>query len=127
MGAAHMGETRWALFEDQVRDIASKVYGKPCTKENISGTDFDGVIRIGKDQVVLVESTVRFDLAKVREDITRVMLARQYFLQQGIYCKPFIVLQREPADPGIALRHLRNDGDDDAAQRGLDEEVEHQA
>jgi hypothetical protein len=91
-----VAETRWANFEDQVRDIASRIFGKRCRRERIAGVDFDGFIEESSDRVTLVEATTQFNLDKVRGDINRLTAARNVLWQKGKYCRPFLILQRDP-------------------------------
>jgi hypothetical protein len=91
-----MGETKWATFEDQVRDIAGHIFGKKCQPKTIAGVNFDGVIEISKDRWVIVETTLNHTLDKVRGDINRLTMARNALWRDGIYCESFMIMQREP-------------------------------
>ena len=87
---------RWSNFEDQVRDIASSVFGKACHTENIAGVAFDGVIDEAEDRKIVVEISVRKDLNKVREGIVRITAAKNALWLKGIYCQGYIVLESDP-------------------------------
>lgn len=91
-------QTKWNSFEDQVRDVASRIYGKPCQPGRLSGVDLDGIIDISKDNKILVEITTRSDLAKVREDVNRLVLARNYLFATGIQSRSLCILHGDPTD-----------------------------
>lgn len=87
---------RWAKFEDQVRDIASLLYGRPCAPGRVAGNDIDGIVRIDDTQWVLIEITTNFTLAKVREDLGKLLLARSSLFQRGILSRGVIVVNEQP-------------------------------
>ncbi len=62
----------WKSLEGYVRGIAQLRWNAVCGPEHIHGVDFDGVVRLGADEVVLIEITKQFTLAKVREDIHKI-------------------------------------------------------
>ena len=97
-----MVETKWATFEDQVRDIATHIFGKKCEQAQLAGVNFDGIVKISPDRWTVVESTQNHTLDKVRGDINRLTAARNALWSQGIYCQPFLVMQREPTPAMIA-------------------------
>lgn len=91
-----MAETKWASFEEQVRDIATHIFGKKCEQAQFAGVNFDGVIKMSADRWVVVESTTNHTLDKVRGDINRLTAARNALWTQGVFCQAFLVLQRDP-------------------------------
>ncbi len=66
----------WATHEDQVRGIASFLYGQPCLPRKVGGVDIDGVIDIDEETIILIEMTKRKDLAKIREDVIKLNTAK---------------------------------------------------
>ena len=91
-----MTEPRWKTLEEQVRGIASLVFGQPCEPGRIAGINFDGVISRGELETVVIEISQQNDLDKVREGISRLTLARQTLGLQGILVRGYIILSRSP-------------------------------
>lgn len=87
---------RWKSFEEQVRDIASHLYARPCEPDRIAGNDIDGVVSIDDTTKNLIEITVNCTLEKVRTDIAKLIIARSALFQNGILSRRIIVLDKEP-------------------------------
>jgi hypothetical protein len=87
---------RWKTVEEQVRDIASRLYGKPCEPGRIAGNDLDGIIDIAADQKALFEITVNTTLEKVRNDLNKLAIARTALFSQNILVRGFVVIDRPP-------------------------------
>ncbi len=101
---------RWAGFEDQVRDIAAHVYGKPCTPRRLVGSDVDGVIDLSPTDVVLIEITTEHKLDKVRRDSVKLVNVRNALFSQKKYARCLIILQ-EPPTQGMIDGALENNID----------------
>lgn len=91
-----MSRRRWDTFEEQVRGVASLIWKSDCKPKRISGVNFDGYIEISHEEVVLVEISVRDDLRKVRDDITKLGVARLNLATEGIVLRGWIVLNGSP-------------------------------
>lgn len=89
-------KARWSKFEDQVRDIASMLYGRPCEPGRVAGNDIDGIVKIDDTQWVLIEITINFTLAKVRDDLGKLLLARSALFQKGILSRGVVVVNETP-------------------------------
>lgn len=89
-------QPKWRDFEHQVRDIASRIYARPCEPENIAGVDLDGVVKTAEDQRVLVEITTNFTLDKVRGDVNKLVLARNHLYSKGIQSRSWVVVSQNP-------------------------------
>jgi len=87
---------RWQDFEDQVRDIAARIYGKPCKPAHVGGSDVDGVITLDKSNTVLIETTVNCTIEKVRNDLNKLVNARNALFMSGVFARCIIVIDREP-------------------------------
>ncbi len=61
----------WQSVEEEVRAIAEAVWSSPCRSEQVAGTQCDGVVHVRKDYLVLIEISVRDDLAKLRDDVDK--------------------------------------------------------
>jgi hypothetical protein len=96
-----MARPRWKTFEEQVKGVASLVWRKSCQAKRLNGINFDGVIEISDQEIVIVEMSVRDDLRKVRDDITKLSSARLYLASQGTVCRGWIVLNDIPTQAMI--------------------------
>lgn len=90
----------WKKFEEYTREVASVIWERPALPERISGVNFDAVIRISDEELVLIEITEEHSLEKVRGDITKIQGIKTNFALQGVFAKAFIVLSKEPT-PGM--------------------------
>lgn len=91
-----MVEPRWKTFEDQVRGIASLIFGQPCQPGRIAGVNFDGIIELGELETVAIEISVQETLDKIRQGIVRLQLARQSLISDGVLLRGYIVITRTP-------------------------------
>lgn len=91
-----MSRKRWDTFEEQVRGVASLIWKKDCKPRRVSGVNFDGFIELSPEEVVIVEISVRENLSKVREDITKLATARVALAVEGIVLRGWIVLNGTP-------------------------------
>ncbi|MGE7157605.1 hypothetical protein ACQKJ1_28325 [Methylorubrum rhodesianum] len=82
----------WASFEDRIRELATYIYQNECKPAHIGGVDVDGVIEIDEDTRVLIEITERKDLAKVREDIVKLTVAKHALYRENILAKCICVV-----------------------------------
>ena len=79
-----------------MRALATLRWAAPCLPEHIDGVDFDGVVRISSDELVLIEITKERDLAKVRSDINKILPTKIRLGTQGLICRAFVILEEEP-------------------------------
>ena len=91
-----MIEAKWKTFEDQVRGIASLIFGRDCSPARIAGVNFDGVVNLNELELIAIEASIQFNLDKVRQGITRLTLARQTLSADAILLRGYIILGREP-------------------------------
>lgn len=96
-----MPEARWKTVEEQVRGIASLIFGKPCSPGRIAGVNFDGVVEVSDLETVVIEITEQNDLDKVRQGVTRLTLARQTLSSEGVLARGYIVLTKTPTQSMI--------------------------
>lgn len=90
--------TSWKNLEDHVRALASLQWKNPCNPEHIDGVDFDGVVRVSSDEIILIEITKERTLEKIRNDINKLAPVRLNLLTRGIICRCYIVLSEEPTN-----------------------------
>ena len=86
----------WKKLEDHVRGIASLKWNEECKQEHLNGVDFDGVVRVAEDEIVLIEITREHTLQKVRDDLNKIMPTKRHLSDQGYTCRGYIVLNDEP-------------------------------
>lgn len=86
----------WKNLEDHVRNLAELRWKKPCVAEHINGVDFDGVIRVDADEIILLAITKERNLEKVRNDISKIQSVKLKYAGDGIVCKGFIILEENP-------------------------------
>ena len=95
---------KWQKFEEHVRELAEHIWSTSCKPRNISGVDIDGVLETAPDINVLVEMTVRDSLDKVREDINKLVTAKNALSRDNIHARCYCVIQgnvtRAMADAG---------------------------
>jgi len=88
----------WRNFEDRVRAIASLRWGASCGPEHIHGVDFDGVIRMSQEEIIVIEITTNVTLQKVRDDLNKIVPFRLAQIAQGVFCRAFIILDDDPTN-----------------------------
>lgn len=86
----------WKSLEDYVRAIAALRWGAPCRAEHINGVDFDGVLRLSDDEIIIVEITEERSLAKVRDDLNKILPTKIRLATEGLICRGYIVIEDEP-------------------------------
>ena len=90
-----MGKS-WQDLETYVRNLAELRWKKICSPKNISGVNFDGVVEVSSEEVVLIEITKEKNLNKIRNDINKINMSRMQYLSNGILCRGFVILEQEP-------------------------------
>jgi len=90
-------------FEAQVRLSARLLWHREAIQESINSVVYDVVIRISSQHWVIIETTISRDLAKVREDLNRLALARMHLLiSRNVITELYIVLQEPPTPDMLA-------------------------
>jgi hypothetical protein len=87
--------SNWKSLEDHVRAIAQLRWSAACNPEHIDGVDFDGVVRVSSDELVLIEITEERSLQKVRDDLNKIKPTKLRLATEGMICRGFIVLNEE--------------------------------
>ncbi|MFZ6734101.1 NACHT domain-containing protein [Undibacterium sp. Ji42W] len=91
----------WKLLEAHIRELASVIWSRPVVARRISGVNYDAVIEVSDDEIILIEITEQFLLNKVRDDIAKIIAVKLNFASKGILTRGFIVLNQEPT-PGMS-------------------------
>lgn len=82
-------------LEEMVHAIAYSIWGIKTEKVQENGINHDCVIKLQPDYWIIIETSVRNDLDKIREDINRLLLSRSILMPKGIYTKCFFVSEKE--------------------------------
>lgn len=90
----------WSNLEAYARSIASIIWFKEAIPERIDGVNFDGVIRISDEEIILIEVTEEHNLAKIRGDIAKILAVKMRFAAQMVIARAYIILKDEPT-PGM--------------------------
>ncbi|SDG27975.1 hypothetical protein [Bosea robiniae] len=96
-----MIQPKWQNFEDQIRGIATLIFGQNCTQGRIAGVNFDGVIERNDQETIAIEISQQNDLDKVRQGIGRLILAKQTLMADGVLLRGYIVLSKKPTQAMI--------------------------
>jgi hypothetical protein len=84
-------ELKWASFPEQVRDIATKIYGQACEPATLKRVELDGLIELGPDYFVAI-LCANDVMRKELQNAIRIMTNfRKQMIQSGIYVKAFVV------------------------------------
>lgn len=83
----------WADLEERVRDIASHIWSRPCTPGRDAGVNVDAVLQLRQDASIYIEITERRVLNKVREDITKLILAKAAAATRGVFAQCYAVVE----------------------------------
>ncbi|MGR3907772.1 hypothetical protein Q3A80_12050 [Burkholderia sp. SR8] len=86
----------WKNLEDHVRGIAKLRWNASCNPEHLNGVDFDGVVRVSADEIILIEITKERTLEKVRNDLNKIIPTKINLATQGVICRGYVVLDEEP-------------------------------
>ncbi|WP_458071164.1 NACHT domain-containing protein [Rhodanobacter sp. BL-MT-08] len=86
----------WKSLEQHVRGIANLRWNAVCKPEHIDGVDFDCVVRVSNDEIIIIEITQERSLQKVRDDLNKINPTKIRLATQGLICRAFIVLEDEP-------------------------------
>ncbi|WP_374419999.1 NACHT domain-containing NTPase [Chromobacterium sp.] len=93
----------WALLENYVRNIAQTIWQRPVKKDRIDGVNFDGVIHISEEEVILLEITEEFSLEKIRSDVSKIAAIKLKFATQSVLARAFIIISKEPTQGMIDI------------------------
>jgi len=97
------------VFEGQVRQTARLLWNREARQELINGVVYDVVIHLTSQRLVVVEATISTELRKIREDLTRLSMARLHMLmERHSIVEPYLVLRNDPSPDIIATANGLN-------------------
>ena len=97
-----MARPTWVTFEETVRGIAAQIWSVVAKPGVIAGVALDTILRVNNDLLILVEATERFDLNKVREDVAKLVTAKNHlFLNQQSFAKCYCVVNHDHVTPSM--------------------------
>ncbi|MDU4375220.1 MAG: hypothetical protein E7I62_06410 [Bilophila wadsworthia] len=82
----------WEWTENFIRKCAESKWGCTAQKENISGNSIDVVVKYEKEYYILIEVTENDRLEKVRNDISKLIISREYLRNINIFAKCYIIV-----------------------------------
>lgn len=86
----------WANFEASVGSFASRIWLADAAPERIAGVAIDCVVRVNPQLVILVEATERRDVNKVREDVAKLVTAKNHlFNVEHVFARCYCVVDCE--------------------------------
>ena len=91
----------WASFEDRVRDVASLIWGRRPSPENIGGVAIDAALHVDPQLSILIEITEKRDLGKVREDVAKIVTAQNALFAKRILARSFCVVDASTVTEGM--------------------------
>src|ERR1700761_3280238 len=82
----------WKDLEERVRGVATLIWGKPCLPGHEAGVDIDAITIMAPDRRVYIEITEHDKLNKVRDDVTKLSLAKMAAMGRGIYTNCYCII-----------------------------------
>lgn len=82
----------WATFEERVRGIASLIWQTTCEPRRIGGVNVDGVVAIDAEQLIYIEITEEKNLGKVREDIIKLLTAKNATFASNKFARCYCIV-----------------------------------
>jgi hypothetical protein len=84
----------WQTLEESIRKLAEAIWAANARPETVAGVKCDIVLKIRPDYWVLVEVTKRDDLAKLREDLSKLTIMKLALLSQSIFAECYFVTEK---------------------------------
>jgi hypothetical protein len=82
----------WSDLEANVRRLAGYIWNREAKPERIGGVNIDCVVHRNNDYYFLIEVTEERSLQKVRDDIIKLVTARNALITQNIYARCYCVV-----------------------------------
>ncbi|MCR4726501.1 MAG: hypothetical protein K5753_04705 [Clostridia bacterium] len=89
---------KWQDVEEQVRKIASRIWGKPAFSKVIEGVQIDSYVEKNNDYYCLVEVSKNNTLDKIRTDISKLSSVGFALFSKNIYTEKYIVMTETPTN-----------------------------
>lgn len=86
----------WQKLQTYVLDLAATLWSRPAAPDRIDGVNFDGVIRVSEEEVVLIEITEEHSLSKIRTDVAKIGAVKLRLSAQSVVARSYIVMSTEP-------------------------------
>ncbi len=83
---------QWEDFENRIRALAQHIWGAACDPLRVGGVNIDGAVKVDQEIINLLEITENCTLHKVRDDITKLQVAKSAAFSQGILARCFCVI-----------------------------------
>lgn len=86
---------KWQDVEREVKKIAESMWGVKPESERETGVKCDAILRLKPNYWILIEVSKLDDLAKLRDDISKLNLIRSTQMGKGIFCECYFVTSGE--------------------------------
>lgn len=86
---------RWQDVEREVKKVAESVWGKKPESARETGVKCDAILKLKPNYWILIEVSKLDDLAKLRDDISKLNLIRSTQMGKGIFCECYFVTSGE--------------------------------
>jgi hypothetical protein len=88
----------WQNLEGRVRALASIKWNCAAQSETINGVKCDAILRVKSNHWIAIEISKSTTLEKLRTDLAKFSLIRQFLFSQNIYVECYFVTDTEPTD-----------------------------
>ena len=92
----------WKIHEKNILKLSHATWGAPATPATINGVNHDCVIKYRPDYWIIIETTRKNDLDKLRGDVARLSVSRTYLMSNNIYAECYFIC--ETLSPVSSLR-----------------------
>lgn len=86
----------WKNLEIHVADLARAMWRRPVSADRLHGVNFDAVIKISEEELVILEVTEEFSLEKIRGDVTKIAPVKIHMSAESVIVRGYIVLNKTP-------------------------------
>lgn len=86
----------WRNLELHVADLARAMWKRPVSPDRLHGVNFDNVVKISDEEIVILEVTEEFSLEKVRGDVTKIAPVKIHLSAESVIARGYIVMNQTP-------------------------------
>lgn len=98
----------WQDLELYVRDMAAVIWRKTATPSRIAGVNFDNVLHLSEEEIIIIEVTENHTLEKIRTDVAKFVAIKLKYAAQSIIVRAFIVTKKEPSQGMVDIGKENN-------------------
>jgi hypothetical protein len=90
----------WEILEKKVRQYSEYIWDRTAKAERIEGVNFDSVLHLQNNEIVIIEITQNNSLTKIREDVAKIQSVTMTLISKFVMPRPYIICEFEPT-PGM--------------------------